>query len=164
MIDIYQIPGILRKRIGWLFVLPIVTTALALGFLALKTPQYTASAELLIEPQGLQIVGNDILARDNGDALQRLAVDSQTYVILSQAVLEDVVERLDLTDDPAITKLPGGGLLSRLLGEDAPAATEEDIRAAAIAGLKDRLQAVRVEKAFVINIFMVSRNYCPVDI
>ncbi len=154
MIDIYQIPGILRKRIGWLFVLPIVTTALALGFLALKTPQYTASAELLIEPQGLQIVGNDILARDNGDALQRLAVDSQTYVILSQAVLEDVVERLDLTDDPAITKLPGGGLLSRLLGEDAPAATEEDIRAAAIAGLKDRLQAVRVEKAFVINIFM----------
>ncbi|MBL6430825.1 MAG: hypothetical protein HPM95_04960 [Alphaproteobacteria bacterium] len=49
---------------------------------ALKTPQYSASAELLIEPRGLQIVGNDILARDNGDALQRLAVDSQTYVIL----------------------------------------------------------------------------------
>ncbi|WP_425088781.1 GumC family protein [Stappia sp.] len=154
MIDIYQIPGILRKRIGWLFVLPAVMTTLALGFLALKTPQYSASAELLIEPRGLQIVGNDILARDNGDALQRLAVDSQTYVILSQAVLEDVVERLDLTDDPAITKLPGGGLLSRLLGRGAPTPTEEDIRAAAIAGLKDRLQAVRVEKAFVINIIM----------
>jgi succinoglycan biosynthesis transport protein ExoP len=154
MIDIYQIPGILRKRIGWLIVLPVVTTTLALGFLALKTPQYTASAELLIEPRGLQIVGNDILARDNGDALQRLAVDSQTYVILSQAVLEDVVERLDLKDDPAITQLPGGGLLSRLLGRGAPTPTEEDIRAAAIAGLKERLQAVRVEKAFVINIFM----------
>ncbi|WP_029057639.1 GumC family protein [Stappia stellulata] len=154
MIDIYQIPGILRKRIRWLIALPIVFMVFALAFLAMKTPEYSTSAELLIEPQGLQIVGNDILARDNGEGLQKLAVDSQTYVILSQAVLEDVVERLKLVEDPAITQLPGNGLLSRLLGREAPTPTEEDIRAAAIAGLKKRLQAVRVEKAFVIDIIM----------
>lgn len=153
MIDIYQIPGILKKRIVWLIVLPLVFVTLAMAFLAMRTPVYRAMAEMLIEPQGLQIVGNDIVAREGGDALQRLSIDSQAYVILSNAVLNEVIEKLDLEKDPAITKPIGPGRIARLLGRSAPEPTAEDIRAAAVAGLRESLQAIRIEKAFVFNIY-----------
>lgn len=152
MIDIYQIPGILRKNLIWLIVLPLVCAMLALGFLATKTPVYRAKAQLLIEPQGLQIVGEDIVDRRAGESLQRLAVDSQTFVILSQAVLDEVVERLDLENDTAIIDLKVG-LIDRLLGKTAPDLTAEEIRTAAIEGLRERLQATRIERAFVIDIY-----------
>jgi uncharacterized protein involved in exopolysaccharide biosynthesis len=153
MIDIYQIPAILKKRIGWLIVLPILFVTLATVFLALRTPVYRAMAEMLIEPQGLQIVGNDIVAREGGDALQRLSIDSQAYVILSNAVLNEVIDKLDLESDPAITRPVGPGLLGRLLGESAATPSADDIRAAAVAGLRESLQAIRIEKAFVFNIY-----------
>ncbi|MBA4612599.1 GumC family protein [Stappia taiwanensis] len=151
MVDIYQVPGILKKRIGWLIALPVLFVALALVFLIMQTPKYRATAELLIDPQGLQIVGNDIVARENGEMLERLAVDSQAYVILSNTVLGDVVDKLGLVNDPAIAG-KGGGLVSRLLGRVPATLTPEEKRGVAIMGLRERLQVVKVEKSFVFNI------------
>ncbi|WP_417772063.1 GumC family protein [Stappia sp.] len=153
MTDIYQIPGILRKRIVWLVIVPAICVALAIVYLMLRTPSYRAMAELLIEPQALQIVGNEIVSRQGGDGVQRLAIDSQTYVILSNEGLTRVIDKLDLENDPAI--LPkSGGLLSRLLGKAPKETTAEDRRAATIDGLRDRLQVIRVENSFVFDIFM----------
>lgn len=154
MVDVYQIPGILRKRAIWLVIVPAVCVALALAYVMLRTPVYRAMAELLVEPQGLQIVGTEIVARDRGgDGSQRLAIDSQTYVILSNAVLGAVIDRLDLERDPVIAP-SGGGLLSRLLGRTRPEMSAEDRRAATIEGLRELLQVSRVENAFVFNIYM----------
>ena len=125
MIDIYQIPGILKKRMIWLIILPLLFVTLALVYLTVRTPNYRAVVELLIEPQALQIVGNEIVSRQGGDSVQRLAIDSQTYVILSNSALNEVIDKLDLENDPAI--LPkSGGLLSRLLGSGKAREREAD--------------------------------------
>ena len=152
MIDIYQIPGILKKRMIWLIIVPLVFMTLAVVYLMLRTPTYKALAELLIEPQALQIVGNEIVSRQGGDSVQRLAVDSQAYVILSNSVLNELIDKLDLENDRAI--LPqSGGLLSKLLG-GGTAPSAEDRRSATIAGLRELLKVIRIENAFVFNIFM----------
>ena len=152
MIDIYQIPGILKKRMIWLIILPLLFMTLALVYLTMRTPNYRAVVEMLIEPQALQIVGNEIVSRQGGDSVQRLAIDSQTYVILSNSALNEVVDKLDLENDPAI--LPkSGGLLSKLLG-GGKEPSAQDRRAAAISNLRERLQVMRIENSFVFNIFM----------
>lgn len=157
MIDVYQIPGILRKRLSWLVIVPVLCIALAVAYALLRTPTYKAMAELLIEPQNLQIVGNDIVQRGGTDGVQRLAIDSQTYVILSNSVLNDVIDKLDLENDTFI-RPTSPGLLSGLLGGGDKELTPEDRRAVTIDSLRENLQVARVENAFVFNIFMTHSN------
>ncbi|MAB01154.1 MAG: exopolysaccharide polymerization/transport protein [Stappia sp.] len=153
MIDVYQIPGILRKRFAWLIIVPVICVALAVVYALLRTPTYTATAELLIEPQNLQIVGNDIVQRGGTDGVQRLAIDSQAYVILSNSVLDEVIDKLDLESDPFI-RPTSGGLISSLLGGGKAELSPEDRRSATIDSLRKNLKVARVENAFIFNISM----------
>src|SRR5690606_31921534 len=146
---ILQVPGILMRRLGWLIACAGVCVLLALIYLLLQTPTYRATAELLVDPQGLQIVGKDIVATDGSGALERSNVDSQIYVILSNSVLDNVVKKLDLENDP---DLAAKGIRTRLLGRDSADLTAQERRAAAIAALRQRLQVLRVGQSFVFNI------------
>ena len=149
VVDILQVPGILMRRLGWLIACAGVCVLLALIYLLLQTPTYRATAELLVDPQGLQIVGKDIVATDGSGALERSNVDSQIYVILSNSVLDNVVKKLDLENDP---DLAAQGSRTRLGGRDSADLTAQERRAAAIAALRQRLQVLRVGQSFVFNI------------
>lgn len=99
-IDIFQIPGILRRRWQYLAIGAVVFAALALVFALSLKPVYLSSTQILLDPRGLSASTSD--SRPSGTAAQvdPASLDSQIYVVLSSAVLTEVINRLDLTQDP----------------------------------------------------------------
>ena len=83
MVDISDIPGILRRNMLWLLIGPLLTISLALGFLAFKTPSYRAVVEILIEPQG----GVQVLANGPGSGLAGADFQSQRPFCLGVPLL-----------------------------------------------------------------------------
>ena len=108
---------------------------LAGAFLATQTPTYRASAQLLVDPQALQVVGKDIVRNDTAASIDFANIDSQALVMTSNSVLEQLVQELDLGNDPAFKA--AGGRLSRLLGSPPPqqtlSATLDNLRKAVVA-------------------------------
>jgi succinoglycan biosynthesis transport protein ExoP len=150
MIELTQLPDLLRRHLLWLIVTPLVFMMLAVGYVTLKTPVYRAGAELLIEPEGLPIVTVGTQNGGPGSTLQRVDIDSQVYVILSSAILNDVANKLDLDNDPALTR-PGG--LRSLLSRGAPASLSEgEKRAAVVSALRDNLQVNRMSRSQVFEV------------
>lgn len=156
MIDIADIPGLLRRKLAWLVLGPLVAIPLALVFVALKTPAYEASTELLVEAEGLQILATRPLSGVPTQSIQAPDLDSQAYILLSAAVLNDVADKLDLDNDPELHR---PRLLARLLGS-APSghksATEK--RAATIGALRERVDAERLDQSFVFEITATHPN------
>jgi len=149
MIEISQLPGLLRRHLGWLIVTPGVFMALALIFVTLKTPVYRSTVELLVEPTGLQFETVQQNGSGPAPAIQTLQIDSQAYVILSAAVLNDVADKLNLDDDPTFNKT---GLLNRLIGMSASKQSQIEKRAAIIATLRELIQVARLSGSFVFQI------------
>ncbi|THF47010.1 hypothetical protein E6C51_19485 [Allorhizobium terrae] len=99
-IDIFQIPGILRRRWQYLAVGAVVFAALALIYALTLKPVYVSTTQILLDPRGLSASTSE--SRPSGTATQvdPASLDSQIYVVLSSAVLTEVINRLDLTEDP----------------------------------------------------------------
>lgn len=149
MIEISQLPGLLRRHLVWLIVTPAVFMALALVYVVLKTPVYRSTAVLLVEPQGLQIQTVQQNGTGPAPAIQTLQIDSQAYVILSAAVLNDVADKLNLDDNPIFNQT---GLLSGLLGKSATMQSQTEKRAAIIVALREMIQVTRLSGSFVFQI------------
>ncbi|NBN79397.1 exopolysaccharide polymerization/transport protein [Microvirga tunisiensis] len=155
MVEVSDIPAILARRLRWLILVPALFMALAVAFVLVRSPQYSATAELLVEPPSLQILGRDFSGREGASPLESLDIDSQALVVMSNPVLNDVVEKLDLENDPAFT---GPGLRQRLLPFLFPAKPNEEQRASVIEALRKKLQVGRIEKTFVFQIVATHPN------
>ncbi len=99
-IDIFQLPGILRRRLHYVILTVVVCLALAFVYVLRLTPLYTSSTELLLDPKGLVTGGADPVNVTAPAPQDQSAVDSQIYVMQSRATLEEVVSKLDLVKDP----------------------------------------------------------------
>ncbi|MFC3162068.1 GumC family protein [Ciceribacter thiooxidans] len=99
-IDIFQLPGILRRRLHYVILTVVVCLALAFIYVLRLTPLYTSSTELLLDPKGLVTGGADPVNVMAPAPQDQPAVDSQIYVMQSRATLEEVVSKLDLVKDP----------------------------------------------------------------
>lgn len=144
----------MRRHVGWLIVCPIVFAVLALTYAFLKTPLYQTSAELLIQPEGVQIIGADTSVSRGSQALQGMDLDSQAFVILSAAVLNEVANTLKLDGNPDFLR---PGLKTRLLGALLGGATSgsrssADIRNATLEGLREVIYVNRRDDSFVFSI------------
>jgi polysaccharide biosynthesis transport protein len=140
----------LREGIGflwrqWMFIVSVIGTVLfvAAVYVLTQTPRYTASAQLLLEPQQEKAGKEGEIITDVN--LDYAIVESQLAIIRSTVFLRRVVEKLHLTSDPEF------GRGSRQ--ESAPA--EEDV-AAAIQALKGAVVAGRAGQGYVINISVTS--------
>lgn len=154
MIDLSEIPAILRRHVVWLIVCPIVFAVLALAYAFLKTPVYQTSAELLIQPEGVQIIGADTSGSRGNQALQGMDLDSQAFVILSAAVLNEVANTLKL-DGNADFMRPGlkARLLGAVLGGPANGSRSSvDVRTATLEGLRQIIDVNRRDDSFVFSI------------
>ncbi len=98
-IDIFQLPGILRRRLRYVILTVVVCLALAFVYVLRLTPLYTSSTELLLDPKGLVTGGADPVNAVAPVPQDQPAVDSQIYVMQSRATLEEVVSKLNLTKD-----------------------------------------------------------------
>lgn len=122
---------------------------LALAYLSVQVPVYRATAELLVDPQALQVVGKDIVRTDTSASIDFANVDSQALVMTSTGVLRQVIDELDLDKDPAFVRAPG--LVTRLLGRLVQPTAEQRL-GQAVDALKKSIVIQRVDNSLVFRI------------
>ena len=147
--------GLLRRRRKLVLASIAMCMLVAFAYAATRTPVYRATAELLVDPTALQVVGKDIVRTDTSASIDFANVDSQALIMVSSGVLKQVVDDLELVDDPAIAGAPG--LLTRVLGKIAQPAPAERL-AAAIDGLKRAIVIQRVDNSLVFRITVSHPN------
>jgi uncharacterized protein involved in exopolysaccharide biosynthesis len=101
----------------WRFISGVTALALLISalYIARQTPLYTASAELLLDPQREKITGQDPILTDV--ALDLPTIESQIAVIRSTSLLRRVVVKERLLNDPEFGAGPaiaGGSLLASI--------------------------------------------------
>ncbi|EFO33037.1 putative mate efflux family protein [Roseibium sp. TrichSKD4] len=137
MVDISDIPGILRRNVIWLLLGPLITVPLALAFLALKTPSYRTGVEVLIEPQG----GIQVLANSPGSGLsslefQNVELESQSFIVLSAQVAVAAMAVIGrLTPLAVAVVLALSGAIGPIVGQNFGAGRMDRVRQTFINGL-----------------------------
>ncbi|MBB1251189.1 GumC family protein [Rhizobium sp. G21] len=136
--DIFELPGILLRR--WLYV--VVTAAICLVLagayaVVVKTPTQ-AIAQILIDPEGLSTVQTELSPQIAGPAQDAAMLESQIYLIQSAEILGEVVDKLDLTNDPFLVR---------------KAPPDKDLaRSAAIAVMQKNLFVTQQGQSFVVAV------------
>jgi succinoglycan biosynthesis transport protein ExoP len=135
--DIFQLPGILRKR--WLYVLVpmLLCIGLAAAYVVVVKPTIPVVAEILIDPQGLVAEKSDLVPQASASNQDSAIIESQIYVMQSSEILNDVVKKLDLTQDPFLYK---GALRADLA------------QAAAVSALRKRLTIERSGQSYILEL------------
>jgi len=144
-----ELLDLLRRRRRLVIASAFLCLLPALAYLAVQTPVYRATAELLVDPQALQVVGKDIVRTDTSASIDFANVDSQALVMTSTGVLRQVIDDLDLENDPALAGRPG--LLSRLLGRLVQPTPEQRL-AQVVDALKKSIVIQRVDNSLVFRI------------
>lgn len=126
----------------WLVVavLAVLGALVGLGAGTLIPPRYTSYSDILLDPNDLQLVADDLYARVAQGEAQLIDVESKMRILTSISVLGRVVDQLDLTTDPDI--MDGSGAL----------ADGGDNRIAAIRALGERVRVSREERSYVVTV------------
>ena len=104
LLDLRGIYRILRYRIR-VFVLSIVIgLALAVAYLTLSTPLYTAATQIYIDTKAHKTI--DIGEVVPGLGSEAAAIDSEVEIIKSTSIGKRVIAALDLNNNPAFAKSP----------------------------------------------------------
>ncbi len=168
---------LLKKRKLIVLTTAVLMGAGSLGLLQLITPQYLASATVLIDPRDRHVadikdVTGDLVANSP-------TIESETEIIHSTGVAARVIKDLKLGDDPELLKAPGLGLLTairkaiaRATGQDKPVPVRAGSMAELIEVTDDkslrpdnpvesfvtRVSAERVRNSFLIQIGYKSKD------
>ena len=153
-IDIFQLPGILKRRAHYVVLTVLACLLLAMAFLATQKPYFRSTAEILLDLNRGSVVGTGGSA--NGQVSAQQSVGSQIYVLQSRDVLREVVKTLNLTDDPYLAAT-GGGLRQRLFG-GAPPATTGDRTDAVVDALIKNLTVEQAGESLVLTVSMKHRD------
>ena len=155
LVDLREIGRILMRR--WK-IISIFTGSLVLAavvFVLAVTPQYTATATVLVDPRRANIadVNQTVLSNFGTDDA---TIESQALLIQSVAILQKVVERLKLADD--VEFVPPQTIIGYIKGlfrarSNEPGASPEDVaRSVAIDTLQRRMKVVRQGTTFLVDI------------
>src|SRR5262245_9729831 len=98
-----QILAMLRRRLGVIAVVAILGTALAITASFLISPKYAATAAVLVdasEPRFTDVIG------EHSGAAPRSGVDTKIALIVSRPLLMQVMDDLNLYNDPLFEPRP----------------------------------------------------------
>ena len=98
VVDLRGVYRILRFRYRVVAVSVIVGTALALAYLCLATPLYTATTQLYIDTREMKTI--DLGADVPGVGSDTTAIDSEVEILKSTSVAKRVISALHLQNDP----------------------------------------------------------------
>lgn len=139
-----------RRRLPLFLTVLAACIALALLFTWLQTPRYTATASVMIAPTRADI-GSGSAANAPPDVQSDANVDSQVEVLRSGALAEAVVDKLNLTHDPAFAaSLKPPGRFGRHRPAPAPS------RAVAVAAVEKGLAVRRVAQTLILEVAYAS--------
>ena len=172
-LDLRALYRTLRKRLGLILSVMFGVTALVMVVVLQQTPLYTASAQVLLDRQKMQVT--DMEAVISGLPADSATVDSEVEILRSRALAERVVDRLDLMKDPEFNSALREPSLLRWLdprlwlrevvalvsAESAPMNDEARARAerdSVTGALLNRLTVTRERLTYVINLSVVSES------
>lgn len=153
---------LVRRRFLILATAALLTLAALLY--GLFTPAlYSSVAEIIVDPQDLQVVTNDVnpsrVPPDGGITM----VESQVAVVQSSGVLLRAIAATNLTEDPEFNGQ--GGLLSRLLGgvlgsesTETDKMGETDKTGTTLDALRRRLAVKRADKVLVLDVIVTAKS------
>ncbi|PZV39560.1 GumC family protein [Mesorhizobium kowhaii] len=151
-VELGDLKRILVRRRLWIIGTAVLLTLATLLYGLLTPALYSSVAEIIIDPQDLQVVTNDInpsgLAPDGGIT----QVESQVSVVQSTGVLLRAIAATKLTEDPEFN---GQGMLSRVLGSGS-AATDRTVET--LDALRRRLAVKRADKVLVIDVIVTAKS------
>ncbi|MEP3199781.1 MAG: GumC family protein [Lentilitoribacter sp.] len=132
----------------------------ALGvFVAISTPhKYYADSRLILDPRDVQVT--DTVNSNNQASSQVLlaVVDSQMQVARSTSVLERVVEKLRLDQDPEFNGADDAGVLSKLKRLLSSSSQSDDPFENAVTYLRDNMGLARDPETFLVYIGANTNN------
>ena len=164
LIDPMQVVrGIARSKA---LILSTTILGAALGVaVALSTPKkYEATAELIVDPQDLKLTDRDLTQSVFASDATLAIVENKVRVLTSGNVLNQVVDKLNLVNDPEFNGQGRGGLgvmsliRSVLSRHDAGPADAARRRALAVSNLAESLDVERGGKTFVITVSATTQS------
>lgn len=155
--------GIARSK---LLIVAMTILGATLGVaIALSTPKkYEATAELIVDPRDLKLTDRDLTQSVVASDATLAIVENQVRVLTSGTVLNKVVDKLNLVNDPEFNGQDSGGLgvmtliRSILSRNDEPGADADRRRALAVGNLAESLSVERGGKTFVISVSATTQN------
>ena len=161
-IDLRRLFSTLRRRLWIVALVAALFVAAAVAFLALSPPRYLATAQIIVDPRGLQVLDKEVSPKAQNPDVQVPLVESEMRVLKSTKVLDLLIDREGLDKDPEFVKgrwSPIGalkGLVSGLLGRQKK--PDADPRLAALYALDDKVAVRRAERSFVIDITVATED------
>jgi succinoglycan biosynthesis transport protein ExoP len=141
--------GLVRRQYRVFLIVPAVTIAIALLYLLVTPPQYTATTTLLIDSSTLRVLQNQL--QPQGDVpLDTLQVGSQVEILASRKLGLSVVKALSLADDPEFGGTRGWSLFSL------PNLTPEEREQKALGEFLGHRNITRGEKTYALSISYTS--------
>lgn len=159
VIDLRDMFVTLKRQGKWVFWSALICTIVGTIVAYLLPTQYTATAQVLLDVHGLQVMQGDLTPRADraSDALLSDA-ESQLQVVSSGSVLRSVVEHEKLQDDPDFGEAPPGFLASFLASLFGSSGGQEDRVLKATRILQSKMGTRRPDKSFVIDISVTSKD------
>jgi len=150
-LDIRELAGMFRRRATIIVGAVILCACLGAAYIALVPAKYAAFGRILLDPQGLQIVGTGVEQRGARDT-SAIEAESQVYVLTSRSVLDRVIAREKLETNPLFGAKPRGLLVN--LGLARPI----DAHAMALRQLERSVSITRSTGSFVINVNVATED------
>lgn len=144
-IDIFQLPAILRKRWYVIAAAVILCVGLALAYVLLHKPVYSASADILVDQQGLKSDGGELNIWGASPNQDQAIVDSQIYVLQSREILTAVATQLDLVNDDYFSKGAKTGISASAL-------------VATVTSLQKNVSVTRAGQSFILTVTVKHGN------
>lgn len=113
--ELREVFGVLRRSILLILAVTAVAVLMALAFIWVTPPLYSAKVELLIDPRQKQTLADEISPTGLGSSAvgaDTLLLDSQLEVISSQSVLERLMREQDLLKDPEFVGVPSSPMVA----------------------------------------------------
>ena len=154
-VDLREMGRILRRRYRLVALPTAVLVGLALAYLSLATTLYTATSTVLVDPRRASVVefNQSVLSNFGTDDA---TIESQTLLIQSVAILERVVRKLKLVDDPEFRPKPGIlDPIRRLFSTGGPsdgASSEDAARSRSVEILQKRMKVTRQGTTFLVDV------------
>lgn len=102
----------LRRRIFWILVPTIVFPVIAAAASLAMSNYYWATAQVLVDPEGMQVLEGELSANGRSEQTALIYAQNQAYIMGSNRVLMEVVEREGLAIDPEFGVPPPGFVAS----------------------------------------------------
>jgi capsular exopolysaccharide synthesis family protein len=155
-----DIVNVFRRRWPLIGLATGACLAMAIALIAVSVPEYTASAQILFNPQRDRAVGFEGALSEN--PLDTAALDSQIALIKSRTLLQRVVQQQRLTEDAEFANGTSGGLGGRILNLMTGSLVDQKhpdlLNMETVEALRERVTVDRTPRTYVATISVTSRD------